>query len=204
MVHFLKITIDILFHCRLTEISIDHASAEYSSLGVAHAVEQCRCPQGYIGTSCEVKLVMELTRNGCCSRVCFRIVLLVLVELEVVCIWDSANHVCATDTPINAILNSANASYVYCITHLETGILASFSLFRIANTTLKDLNAANANLVTLVMLHVAHHTTVKSMVVIQMLATPGTTECLHTKPVAWTATVMVTARKAATASVDVW
>lgn len=34
-------------------MSLDTAQEEYSPNGVAHAVEQCLCPPGYKGLSCE-------------------------------------------------------------------------------------------------------------------------------------------------------
>lgn len=39
---------------RLLNVSLDTAQEQYNPNGVAHAVEQCLCPPGYTGLSCEV------------------------------------------------------------------------------------------------------------------------------------------------------
>ncbi|XP_029434740.1 basement membrane-specific heparan sulfate proteoglycan core protein isoform X5 [Rhinatrema bivittatum] len=37
----------------LSDIVMDTTTVEFTSLGVAHGVEECRCPAGYLGLSCE-------------------------------------------------------------------------------------------------------------------------------------------------------
>jgi len=39
----------------IKEISLDEAVKHYTPNGVVSEVEECRCPEGYSGLSCEVK-----------------------------------------------------------------------------------------------------------------------------------------------------
>ena len=41
----------------MTGLQLDTASAADSGMGQAYYVEQCLCPKGYTGISCEVKLI---------------------------------------------------------------------------------------------------------------------------------------------------
>ena len=42
------------FLCRLLDVSLDTAQEQYNpDYGLAHSVEQCLCPPGYKGLSCE-------------------------------------------------------------------------------------------------------------------------------------------------------
>lgn len=43
-----------LLNTTLTNIEMDSAAVPDSGLGIANYVEECSCPVGYTGTSCEV------------------------------------------------------------------------------------------------------------------------------------------------------
>lgn len=55
----------------LSDVSLDTAVSQHTGQGIATAVEVCRCPPGYKGTSCEVNNLCFI--NGLCNlyKMCF-------------------------------------------------------------------------------------------------------------------------------------
>ena len=52
--HHQLLTLVIIFCCRLRDVFMDVAELRETGQETAYAVEQCACPIGYIGLSCEV------------------------------------------------------------------------------------------------------------------------------------------------------
>lgn len=98
----------------ISDISMEVAVPNYSGLAQALEVEQCRCPPGYQGLSCQVNLFFKINFSDfsffflftwlCLNQVCviFRTVLLAIPAPVVACTWVTVSSVNAmvTLTPV--------------------------------------------------------------------------------------------------------
>lgn len=61
-----------ILNTTITNIEMDSAATPDSGLGAALYVEQCTCPVGYTGSSCEVSYLMcNLILFNCTNKSCF-------------------------------------------------------------------------------------------------------------------------------------
>lgn len=98
----------------ISDISMEVAVPNYSGLAQALEVEQCRCPPGYQGLSCQVNIFLNKFLRFFflfhflpdCARIIyccfFRTVLLAIPALVVACTWVTVSSVNAmvTLTPV--------------------------------------------------------------------------------------------------------
>lgn len=98
----------------ISDISMEVAVPNYSGLAQALEVEQCRCPPGYQGLSCQVNIFLKIHSSDfsffflftwlCLNQVCviFRTVLLAIPAPVVACTWVTVSSVNAmvTLTPV--------------------------------------------------------------------------------------------------------